>query len=174
MDKRFIGLDPGLRFLGWGVIEVHGNHLRYIACGAIRSCVKDSFPQRLVQLEKGLEEVFDIWHPHYVSVEKTFVNRDAVATLKLGQARSICLLVPARRHLPIVEYAPNLIKRTVTGYGHADKTQILGMIKRLLPSAKPSNNHEADALAVAITHAHMGDLESRISTVLEKEKKIKA
>lgn len=167
-SRRLIGLDPGLRHLGWGVIEVNANKLSHIADGSVVSMPDDSLAERLVQLETALEAVFATYRPEQAAVENTFVNRDGAATLKLGQARAVCLLVPARRGLPIAEYAPNFIKRAVTGAGHADKHQIKAMVKTLLPAANPKNEHAADALAVAIAHAHAGDLDGRVAAAVEK------
>lgn len=168
--RRLIGLDPGLRHLGWGVIEVENNRLTHIANGSISSNAKDTLAQRLVTLEAGLEKVFEAFQPEQAAVENTFVNKDGAATLKLGQARAVCLLVPARRKMPIAEYAPNFIKRSVTGSGHADKKQIETMVKMLLPQANPKNEHAADALAIAITHANAGDLDGKIEQALNKQK----
>ena len=164
---RLIGLDPGLRFTGWGVIDVTGPKLVHVANGSISSRQVDPLPTRLLQIESGLEEVFDAWGPDHAGVEQTFVNRDGAATLKLGQARAVCLLVPARRNISVHEYAPNFIKRAVTGSGHAAKQQISAMVKVLLPQARIADEHAADALAVAITLAHAGDLGGRLAKALE-------
>lgn len=152
---RIIGLDPGLRHTGWGVVDVQGSKLTFIACGAVSSTAQKTLGARLVEIEAGLMQAFDAYAPHEAAVEQTFVNRDGAATLKLGQARAMCLLVPARRDLMIGEYAPNLIKRAVTGNGHADKKQMDAMVRILLPQATPDNEHATDALAIAITHAHL-------------------
>lgn len=154
---RLLGMDPGLRFLGWGVIDVCGNKIAHIANGSIASVASDELAKRLLTLEQGLSHIFDEWQPDYAAVEQTFVNRDGAATLKLGQARAVCLLAPARRNVPIYEYTPNHIKLSVTGAGHADKKQIAAMLKILLPKAEPADEHAADALAVAITLAHRRD-----------------
>ena len=159
--KRLIGLDPGLQSTGWGVIEVTGSKLTHLANGSVRSERGLTLGERLVQIEAGLVQVFDCWQPQFAAVEQTFVNRDGAATLKLGQARAISLLVPARRGLPVAEYAPNFIKRSVTGSGHADKNQIAAMLAILLPKADLHDEHAADALAVAITLAHAGDLRGK-------------
>ena len=162
-SRRLIGLDPGLRNLGWGVIDVVRGKLTHVANGTVSSNAKDDLADRLVQLMRGLEDVIEIHHPHQAAVENSFVNKDGVATLKLGQARAVCLLVPARKGMKVFEYAPNFIKRSITGAGHADKHQINAMVKTLLPKAKPESEHAADALAIAITHAHAGDLDERIT-----------
>ena len=169
-SRRLIGLDPGLRNLGWGVIDVSRGKLVHIANGTISSNAKDSLADRLVQLMLGLEDVVDTHQPNQAAVENSFVNKDGAATLKLGQARAVCLIVPARKGLKVFEYAPNFIKRSVTGVGHADKHQINAMVKTLLPQAKPESEHAADALAIAITHAHAGDLDERLSNQAERLK----
>lgn len=154
---RLLGMDPGLRFMGWGVIDVAGNKMTHIANGSVASDAADDLATRLLSLEQGLESVLDEWKPDYAAVEQTFVNRDGAATLKLGQARAVCLLCPARRNVPVYEYTPNYIKRAVTGAGHADKKQIAAMLAILLPKAEMANEHAADALAVAITLGHRRD-----------------
>ena len=151
---RIIGIDPGLRRTGWGVIESDGPRLTYIACGTVTSDAALPLPARLAMLFDGLSEVLARWTPAEAAVEETFVNRDAHATLKLGQARGIALLAPARAGLSVAEYAPNMVKKTVVGSGHAEKTQIRAMIDFLLPKAAPNSDDAADALAIAITHAH--------------------
>ncbi len=151
---RILGLDPGLRRTGWGIVDWDGNRLSYIACGAILSDAARPLPARLDTLFRGIEAVLDAWQPAEAAVEQTFVNRDGHATLKLGQARGVALLAPARAGLQVAEYAPNLVKKTVTGTGHAEKAQIRAMLALLLPRAKPESADAADALAIAITHAH--------------------
>ena len=154
MVVRIIGIDPGLRRTGWGVIESSGTRLSYIACGTVTSDATEALCQRLAALFAGLDAVLIRWQPHEAAVEETFVNRDAHATLKLGQARGVALLAPARAGLTVAEYAPNLVKKTVTGSGHAEKVQIRTMIGYLLPKAAPDSDDAADALAIAIAHAH--------------------
>jgi crossover junction endodeoxyribonuclease RuvC len=151
---RIIGIDPGLRRTGWGVIDYDGVRLGFVACGSVVSDGGESLGVRLRQLFDGLKEVLERLAPAEAAVEQTFVNRDAAATLKLGQARGIALLVPALLTLPIAEYAPNAVKKTVVGAGHADKVQIRAMVSRLLPRAAFDSTDAADALAIAITHAH--------------------
>ena len=151
---RIIGIDPGLRRTGWGVIESDGPRLTYIACGTVTSDAALPLSSRLAMLFEGLDEVLARWTPAEAAVEETFVNRDAHATLKLGQARGIALLAPARAGLSVAEYAPNMVKKTVVGAGHAEKKQIRAMIGFLLPKADPGSDDAADALAIAITHAH--------------------
>ena len=140
---RIIGIDPGLRRTGWGIIDSDGVRLAYVACGSVTSDDGEALGVRLRQL-------FD-WRE---AREQTFVNRDASATLKLGQARGIAMLVPSLLGVSIAEYAPNAVKKTVVGAGHGDKVQIRAMVARLLPRADPDSADAADALAIAITHAH--------------------
>jgi crossover junction endodeoxyribonuclease RuvC len=151
---RIIGVDPGLRRTGWGVIDCAGSRLSFVACGAIQP--DDTLPlaARLGALHRMLSAVLLAHAPQEAAVEETFVNANPRSTLKLGQARGIALLVPAQAGLPVAEYAPNLIKKTVVGAGHADKRQIEAMIRVLLPKADAAKADAADALAVAITHAH--------------------
>jgi crossover junction endodeoxyribonuclease RuvC len=151
---RIIGIDPGLRRTGWGVIEVLGNSLRFVGSGTVTSDDKAELAFRLCQLHDGLEAVLREHRPLEAAVEQTFVNRDATATLKLGQARGIAMLVPARAGLAVAEYAPNAIKKSVVGAGHADKKQIHMMVRVLMPKAVFDSDDAADALAIAICHAH--------------------
>ena len=151
---RILGIDPGLRRTGWGIVDVTGNRLAFVACGTILTLERDELARRLVTLHDGLADVVSQHLPDEAAVEATFVNKDATATLKLGQARGIALLVPARAGLPVGEYAPNLVKKTVVGAGHAEKQQIRLMVKVLLPKADPKSDDAADALAIAITHAN--------------------
>ena len=151
---RIIGIDPGLRRTGWGIVESLGSRLSFIAAGTIAP--KDSAPlaMRLCAIHDALFAVLEEFSPHEAAVEATFVNRDAAATLKLGQARGIAMLVPARAGLAVAEYAPNAVKKAVVGAGHAEKGQIRMMISVLLPRATFDTDDAADALAVAICHAH--------------------
>ncbi|MFB9952827.1 crossover junction endodeoxyribonuclease RuvC [Rhizobium puerariae] len=151
---RIIGIDPGLRRTGWGIIETLGNSLRFIASGTVTSDGDMDLASRLCQLHDGLAEVVHGYRPDEAAVEQTFVNKDAVATLKLGQARGVVMLVPARAGLPVAEYAPNAVKKSVIGVGHGEKQQIHMMLKILMPKADFKGNDAADALAIAICHAH--------------------
>ncbi len=164
---RLIGLDPGLRNTGWGVVEQTGSKLKFLACGTVISDPKTSLAKRLLQLEQKLETVFDDWQPDYAAVENAFVNRDGVATMKLGQARAVSLLTPARRGIPVFEYAPNRVKSSVVGAGKAAKQQVAAMVKVLLPQADFKNDHAADALAVAITLAHSDDINQPLHKSME-------
>ena len=151
---RIIGIDPGLRRTGWGVIETLGNSLKFVAAGTVKSDEKKDLASRLCELFDGLSAVIHAQMPHEAAVENTFVNVDAAATLKLGQARGIAMLVPARAGLLVAEYAPNAVKKAVIGVGHGDKVQIQMMVKVLLPKSAVDSADAADALAIAICHAH--------------------
>ncbi|NGO49690.1 crossover junction endodeoxyribonuclease RuvC [Allomesorhizobium camelthorni] len=151
---RIIGIDPGLRRTGWGIVDTLGNSLRFVASGTVRSDDKASLAARLCQLHDGLSEILRAQLPHEAAVEATFVNRDAAATLKLGQARGVAMLVPALAGLLVAEYAPNAVKKAVIGVGHGDKKQIAMMVKVLMPKAVFDSEDAADALAIAICHAH--------------------
>jgi crossover junction endodeoxyribonuclease RuvC len=151
---RILGIDPGLRRTGWGVIECEGNRLGFVACGSVDTDDKAAMAERLVVIHAGLARVLDEFQPDEAAVEATFVNRDATATLKLGQARGVALLAPAQAGVAVSEYAPNLVKKTIVGAGHGEKGQIRMMIGVLLPKATPKTEDAADALAIAVCHAH--------------------
>ena len=154
---RILGIDPGLRKTGWGVVVSEGSKLSFVACGCIESDGEAPLGERLRQLHEGLQRVIAAHRPHEAAVEETFINRDPQSALKLGQARGIALVVPALAGLDVAEYAANLVKKTVVGVGHADKKQVQAMIRVLLPKAETSSADAADALAVAICHAqHRG------------------
>ncbi|WP_339830641.1 crossover junction endodeoxyribonuclease RuvC [uncultured Parvibaculum sp.] len=165
---RILGIDPGLGATGWGVLEIAGSRLIHIANGTIVSNARLAIARRLVEIEAGLLNVLACHAPDAVAVEQAFVARDAAAALKLGQARAIALLVAARAGLPVAEYAPNRIKKSVVGAGHADKKQIALMVEMLLPGARPGTEHAADALAIAICHAHSGGADERIAAALSR------
>ena len=151
---RIIGIDPGLRRTGWGVIEAQGNSLRFVAAGTVRSDDKADLASRLRQIHDGLAVIVHGQMPHEAAVEQTFVNKDATATLKLGQARGVAMLVPALAGMRVAEYAPNAVKKAVIGVGHGDKKQIHMMVRVLMPKATFDTDDAADALAIAICHAH--------------------
>jgi crossover junction endodeoxyribonuclease RuvC len=151
---RILGIDPGLRRTGWGVVETAGSSLRFVGAGTVRSDDKAELAARLCQIHDGLESVLAEFAPEEAAVETTFVNKDAAATLKLGQARGIAMLVPARAGLAVAEYAPNAVKKAVIGVGHGDKKQIHMMVRVLLPKSVVDSEHAADALAIAVCHAH--------------------
>jgi len=162
---RLIGLDPGLRLTGWGVIDVEGNRLRHVAHGVIRVAAERSLAERLCELFNGVAAVIAAQMPSEAAVEETFVNVNPGSTLKLGQARGVVVLAPARAGLPVFEYAANLVKKSVTGVGHAEKRQIAMMVSRLLPGVEATAD-AADALAVAICHAHHRATAKRLETAL--------
>ena len=168
---RVLGIDPGLRNLGWGVIDVVGARLTHVANGICHSTPGDSIgdlAQRLCSLHAQLTEVLREYAPDAAAVEHTFVNKDAVATLKLGQARGIALLVPAQFGLTVGEYAPNAVKKTVVGVGHADKGQVDHMVRVQLPGVVIAGPDAADALAIAICHAHHLQSAGRLQAALRK------
>jgi len=151
---RLLGIDPGLRFTGWGVIESDGNRLRHIADGVIATDNTQSVPARLKTLHDALAALLGLHQPMEAAVEETYVNRNGTATLKLGYARGIALLAPALAGVPVTEYAAKTVKMAVVGTGGAEKNQVIVMVRRLLPGASLGRADAADALAVAICHAH--------------------
>lgn len=161
---RIIGIDPGLRNLGWGVIDVAGNRISHVANGVCVS-VGEDLARRLLSLHTQLSEVFVTYQPRGAAVEQTFVNKDGAGTLKLGQARGIAMLVPAQAGLTVGEYAPNTVKKTVVGVGHADKAQVLHMVRVQLPGIVIAGPDAADALAIAICHAHHGGASSLAAAI---------
>jgi len=151
---RLIGLDPGLRRTGWGVIDMAGQRLTYVADGVVTSDETGTLADRLSELFDGLGNILREWMPDEAAVEETFVNKNPVSTLKLGMARGVVLLAPAKHGIPVAEYAPNQVKKSIVGVGHADKAQVQMMVRHLLPGAKATKADAADALAIAICHAH--------------------
>lgn len=151
---RVLGIDPGLRNLGWGVIDVAGVRLSHVANGVCTSDGKADLASRLLSLHSQLTRVLEHYAPDAAAVEQTFVNKDGAGTLKLGQARGIAMLVPAQAGLTVGEYSPNKVKKTVVGVGHADKGQVAHMVAMQLPGCKITGPDAADALAIAICHAH--------------------
>lgn len=151
---RVLGLDPGLRNTGWGLVDMDGNRLRWVADGVVRSDDRLTLAERLVQLHEGVRAVIREWSPEEAAVEETFVNKNPESTLKLGQARGVVLLAPALSGLVVAEYAPALVKQAVVGTGRAAKEQVGMMVRTLLPGSSPDSPDAADALAVAICHAH--------------------
>jgi crossover junction endodeoxyribonuclease RuvC len=151
---RILGIDPGLRHTGWGIVEIAGNALSFLGCGSVTTNDRDALATRLLTIHDGLMRILDEFRPDEAAVETTFVNKNAKATLKLGQARGIAMVVPARAGVPVAEYAPNVVKKSIVGAGHGDKTQVRMMIGVLLPKADPGSDDAADALAIAVTHAH--------------------
>lgn len=160
---RLIGLDPGLRHTGWGVIDVEGNRLRFVAAGTVSTPSTMELPRRLAALAQGLRAVIALHRPDEAAVEETFVNKNPDSTLKLGLARGVVLLVPAEAGLPVGEYSANHVKKSIVGAGHAEKSQVAMMVARLLPGSGVHGADAADALAVAICHAHNRGTEKRWS-----------
>jgi crossover junction endodeoxyribonuclease RuvC len=151
---RILGIDPGLRNTGWGIIEAKANRLSHLANGVLNPDVNASIALRLLQLNEGIADIIGRFAPDEVAVEETFVNKNPDSTLKLGLARGAVLIAPAKANVTVTEYAPNRVKKSVVGAGHADKAQIQIMVARLLPGCQFENADAADALAVAICHAH--------------------
>ncbi|HEX3347693.1 MAG TPA: crossover junction endodeoxyribonuclease RuvC [Acetobacteraceae bacterium] len=151
---RLLGVDPGLRFTGWGIVEASGNRLRHVADGVIATDADASVPERLRALHEALTALLALHRPDEAAVEETYVNRNGTATLKLGYARGVALLAPALAGIPVAEYAAKAVKSAVVGTGNAEKQQVQMMVRRLLPGAVLRRADAADALAVAICHAH--------------------
>jgi crossover junction endodeoxyribonuclease RuvC len=151
---RILGIDPGLRRTGWGVIDIAGSRIGFVAAGTIATATAAPLAARLAAIHEGLAAILAVHRPAEAAVEQTFVNRDAAATLKLGQARGVAMLVPAQAGLTVAEYAPNAVKKAVVGAGHAEKVQIRMMVRVLLPRAVFDSDDAADALAIALCHAH--------------------
>lgn len=162
---RLIGLDPGLRLTGWGVIDVDGNRLRHVAHGVVKVPAEQSLAGRLCTLFEAIATVIAVQQPTEAAVEETFVNVNPGSTLKLGQARGVVMLAPARAGLAVFEYSANLVKKSVVGAGHADKHQVAMMVGRLLPGVVATAD-AADALAVAICHAHHRATAKRVEAAL--------
>ena len=164
---RVLGIDPGLRNMGWGVIEADGPRLRHVANGVCVSEGED-LAERLLSLHRQLSDIVARHGPEAAAVEQTFVNRDGAGTLKLGQARGIALLVPAQAGLAVGEYAPNAVKKAVVGVGHADKTQIAHMVRLHLPGVDLAGPDAADALAIAICHVHHLQSGNRLARAVQR------
>lgn len=172
VSTRILGIDPGLRKMGWGIVEATGSKLAFVASGVIRTDENLSLALRLRELHDCLAAVIAAHEPHEAAVEETFINRDPQSALKLGQARGIALLVPALAGLPVAEYAANLIKKTVVGSGHAEKAQIAMMVKVLLPRSEAKSPDAADALACAITHAQHRGVKTAAGLVLNQQRTV--
>ena len=164
---RVLGIDPGLRNMGWGIIDVKGSKLTHIANGICKSQGED-LASRLLCLFEQMEQILQTWGPSQAAVENTFVNKDGVNSLKLAQARAIALLVPRKFGLRVSEYAPNKVKKTVVGIGHADKQQIAHMVKLQLPGVKLNGPDSSDAHAIAICHSYHAVSNNRFQQALEK------
>lgn len=152
---RILGLDPSISSTGWGIIDVEGNRLSYVADGFIATSPKTPLTQRLKTIHNELQRIIELYKPNEASIEITFLNSNPETSLKLSMARGVVFLMPALYNIPLFEYEPNKIKKALTGVGHADKAQVETMVKILLPACKPKNNDSSDALAIAITHAHL-------------------
>ncbi|MCP5036629.1 MAG: crossover junction endodeoxyribonuclease RuvC [Rhodobacteraceae bacterium] len=164
---RVLGIDPGLRNLGWGVIDADGVHIRHVANGICRSG-SGELAERLLTLFEALSDIVSQYAPDTAAVEQTFVNKDGAGTLKLGQARGVAMLVPARAGLEVGEYAPNKVKKTVVGVGHADKKQVEHMVRLQLPGVDIAGADAADALAIALCHAHHSLASGRLQAAIRK------
>ena len=152
-NRLILGIDPGLNFTGWGIVESLSNKENHISHGVIKTTKTSSLGERLNTIYENLNKIIDQYDPKEISVEKIFSNSNPDSTMKLGKARGIIFLVAARKKLKISEYSPNTIKKNLVGYGHADKRQIKKMIERIYPNIKIENEDSADALAVAICHS---------------------
>lgn len=159
---RFLGLDPGLRATGWGLIEVTGNHVSHLGHGTVRVPGGDGLADRLSALYRGLTEIIEQFKPDQAAVEEIFVNVNGKSTLLLGQARGVVMLVPSLMGVPVFEYPTNTVKKSVVGYGHADKTQVAHMVGHILPGLDLAAGDAADALAVAICHSHHASTAARV------------
>jgi crossover junction endodeoxyribonuclease RuvC len=154
MKTRIIGLDPGLRITGWGIIDSEGSGLTYVDHGIVTSRNEDNLSSRILSLYTQLTDIIRDYGPHEAAVEETFMNKNPLSALKLGTARGVVLLAPAQAGLFVAEYSANKVKKSVVGVGHADKTQVAMMVGRLLPKSGGVSADAADALAIAICHAH--------------------
>lgn len=162
---RIFGIDPGLQRTGWGIIDVEGNRLIHISHGVVATDPKAPTAARLAKIFDGLTEMLSLWLPHEAAIEETFVNKNPASALKLGLARGAAMLAPAKMGLSVAEYPANLVKKSVTGAGHAEKEQMQMMIKILLPGVEASSD-AADALAVAICHAHHGMTRAKLGGIM--------
>ncbi|HEX3430187.1 MAG TPA: crossover junction endodeoxyribonuclease RuvC [Rhizomicrobium sp.] len=163
---RIMGLDPGLARMGWGAIEFEGTRLTYVAHGVLTTNPKAQIATRLLDLHEALVAVLSRIAPHALAIEQVFVHKDPSAAMKLGQARAVAMLAGARAGLIVAEYTPNHVKKCVVGVGHAGKEQVQAMVKRLLPAARVDSADAADALALAIAHAHLSGTAARIAAAL--------
>lgn len=168
MSIKVMGIDPGLRFTGWGIISLDGNHIKHNANGVIKTQSEDSLSNRLLELYNNITEVIAEFKPNEASIENTFVNKNALSSLKLGHARGAIMVAVANQNVICSEYAPNLIKKTIVGQGHADKSQVALMVSVLLSIKNLGSGDASDALAIAITHAHHRT--SNLSKVLQNDR----
>lgn len=149
-----IGIDPGLIKTGWGVINKIDNQIKYIASGAIKTNIKLPLSERLLNIYDNVGELIKTYKPEHLSIEETFVNNNPLSSLKLGHARGVAILAAALNNVPVFEYSPNLIKKTITGAGKAEKQQMVAMIKYIFPGISPKTEDEADALCIAVCHCN--------------------
>jgi crossover junction endodeoxyribonuclease RuvC len=164
---KILGIDPGLQKTGWGIIESEGNRLQFIACGLIQTDSSLTLAQRLCQIDEGMQQVIKTHAPEEAAIEETFVNNNAASALKLGCARGVAMVVPARAQIPVSEYAANLIKKSVVGNGHATKDQMEMMVRTLIPAVgRGLGADEADAIAIAICHAHHAGMRNRFADIM--------
>lgn len=163
---RIMGLDPGLARMGWGAIEIDGTRLTYVAHGVLTTDPQAALAARLLVLHDALMDVLARIAPHALAIEQAFVHKDPSAAMKIGQARAVAMLAGARTGLIVAEYTPNHVKKCVVGVGHAGKEQVQAMIRRLLPAARVDSADAADALALAIAHAHLSSTQARIAAAL--------
>lgn len=169
---RILGIDPGLQKTGWGIIEAVDNRLSFLMCGSIKTTVDLSLAERLSEIAEGMEEVVEHWKPEEAAIEETFVNANPASALKLGCARGVAMVVPARKGLAVHEYAPNLVKKSIVGSGHATKDQVEMMVRTLIPSVgRALSADEADAIAIAICHAHHATSRNRFADIMAGVKK---
>lgn len=159
---RILGIDPGLQKTGWGIIESEGNRLGFVACGLVKTNITLTLSERLAEIDCGLSTVVRDFKPDMAAIEQTFVNRNPASALKLGMARGVAMVVPARTGIIVHEYAPNLVKKSLVGTGHASKEQMGMMIRTLLPKVGKIGHDEADALAISICHAHHAPLMAKL------------
>ncbi len=164
---KILGIDPGLQKTGWGVVESEGNRLHFVACGLIKTDSDLTLAQRLRQIDDGMHDVVKAHMPKEAAIEETFVNNNAASALKLGCARGVAMVVPARFDIPVFEYAANLIKKSVVGNGHATKDQMEMMVRTLIPAVgRGLGADEADAIAIAICHAHHAGMRNRFADIM--------
>ena len=164
---KILGIDPGLQKTGWGIIESEGNRLQFIACGLIQTDSSLTLAQRLCQIDEGMQQVIKTHAPEEAAIEETFVNNNAASALKLGCARGVAMVVPARAQIPVSEYAANLIKKSVVSNGHATKDQMEMMVRTLIPAVgRGLGADEADAIAIAICHAHHAGMRNRFADIM--------
>ncbi len=161
-----LGIDPGLNRTGWGVISAQGNHIKYVACGVATSDPKQEMPERLLHLFNEIKKVVEKYKPDEAGIEETFVNKNALSSLKLGHARAAAMLAISLSNIPVAEYAAKSVKKAVVGVGKAEKEQVMAMIKHILPGANVGSEDAADALAVAICHCNYASAKHLISSAV--------